>query len=349
MMNTRSENVQVPRRPEAIAAAEAGIEALKRDHVRNARRLARTDAHVVILLGLYNGASCLADQLYSFKTQTHADWSLIVSDDGSSDHGPELVRCFARAEKRREVRLVDGPRRGFAGNFLHLLDQVDAGAAFAAFSDQDDAWLPGKLEHAIKRLRDVPDGEPAVYCGRTWICSSTLRRLRASPRFRRAPSFENAIVQSIGGGNTMVLNRAAIEAVRTASRGAPDVASHDWWVYQVVSGLGGAVIYDEVPLVLYRQHGGNIIGAGDSLGATLKRLGMLLSGRFRAWNDGNFAALERLRHHMPPDRQRVLDSFDAMRNGGVILRFREAARSRIHHQTLLGNAGLALALILRRL
>lgn len=322
---------------------------LKRDHLRNVKRLARTDRHVVILLGLYNGGRCLPEQLYSFKTQSHADWSLIVSDDGSTDTGPELVRCFARSEKLRDIRMIAGPRRGFSANFLHLLKTVDPAAPFVAFSDQDDAWLPGKLETAVARLATVAPGVPAVYCGRTWVCSRTLRKLRPSPHFRRAPSFRNAVVQSIGGGNTMVLNRAAIDAVLATTHAAEDIASHDWWAYQVVSGLGGEVIYDETPYVLYRQHEANVIGAGDTFAATLRRLVMLLGGRFQSWNDGNLRGLLAMRNRMPQENRNVLDAFVRMRTGGLGQRIREAMRFRIHHQTMLGNAGLALALLLRRL
>ena len=174
--------------------------------------------HVSILLALYNGERCLPDQLHSFKCQTHQDWSLIVSDDGSDDNGPDLIRCFARADTTRDVRLISGPQQGFAMNFLELLNALDSTVPFAAFSDQDDCWLAEKLERGLEALLDVPKGVPALYCGRTWVCSSTLRKMRPSPLFRKAPHFRNAIVQSIGGGNTMLMNNAALELVKQASR-----------------------------------------------------------------------------------------------------------------------------------
>ena len=323
---------------------------LKEDHLRNAKRLARGDRHVVILLATYNGEACLPDQLYSFRAQIHADWSLIVSDDGSTDGSGDLIRCFARAERRREVQLIDGPRQGFAANFLHLLAQIDSDAPFAAFSDQDDSWLPGKLDTALAALEGVPVGVPAVYCGRTWICSPTLRKLRPSPRFRHRPSFRNAIVQSIGGGNTMMLNRAAVTLLQRAAAGLDgNVASHDWWAYQVVAGAGGEIIYDTDPQVLYRQHPGNVIGANHSLRGTFVRLKMLLEGRFGRWNEINLRALSAAAHMLTPASRETLRTFAAMRADPLHRRLVRAWRAGIFHQTRFGNAGLWLAVLLKRL
>ena len=85
-----------------------------------------------------------------------------------------------------------------------------------------------------------------------------------SPLFRRPPSFRNALVQSLAGGNTMVLNRPARDLVALASRRARFV-SHDWWAYLLVTGAGGAVHYSAKPLVRYRQHAHNLVGANTSL------------------------------------------------------------------------------------
>ena len=104
-----------------------------------------------ILLGLFDGARYLAAQLNSFARQTHPNWSLSIRDDGSRDHGPQIARAFAEAMPGHDIRITGGTHRGFARNFLTLLECVDPRAQEAAFSDQDDVWLPGKLEHALAR------------------------------------------------------------------------------------------------------------------------------------------------------------------------------------------------------
>lgn len=305
--------------------------------------------HVTVLMAMRDGARYLPDQLYSLKAQTHRNWSLIVSDDGSSDDGPALVRCFAGMMPDHDIRLVAGPRRGFAANFLSLLRHAPQDTGHVAFSDQDDAWLPGKLARALSLLDRVPPGQPAVYCGRTWICDARLRRMRPSGRHRHRPTFANAIIQSIGGGNTMVLNAAALALVRRASETVDTVASHDWWAYQIVAGCGGEIIFDDEPTVLYRQHGGNVIGAGDSLSEKLGRLRMVLRGQLRHWNDANIDALMRSRGLLTPEARRTLMGFMTARRSASGASARALRRAGIHHQTRLGTAVIFTAAMLGKL
>lgn len=322
---------------------------LRQDHLRNLKARKKNASHVVVLLALHDGEKYLSDQLYSIKNQTHNDWSLIVSDDASKDSGRALVQCFARAEKNRSVVLIDGPNAGFAANFMHLVRRAEPSSPFVAFSDQDDAWLPQKLEHGIGQLRSVENDIPAIYCGRTWICGPKLRKIRPSYQFQHQPAFSNAIVQNIGGGNTMIMNNAALRLIQKASFGVTDIPSHDWWAYQVVSGAGGQVIYDREPMVLYRQHDANVIGSAHTLIATLQRLGMVLSGQFKKWNDSNLAALNACRDVLTPENCKVLDTFGFAKTASLPVRIKTVMRSNVRHQTRLGNAGLLLATVLNRL
>jgi glycosyltransferase involved in cell wall biosynthesis len=305
--------------------------------------------HVAILLALYDGAAALPDQLESIARQSHRDWSLIVSDDGSCDGGPDIVMDFARGHTPGRVSVVRGPGAGFARNFLSLVRAAGPSVPYAALSDQDDAWLPQKLTRALSHLKALPATRPALYSGRTIICDDRLRPLRRSPAFRLPPGFANALVQSIGGGNTMVLNRAALDLVQETSGRVGDIVAHDWWIYQIVSGAGGIVLHDPEPMVLYRQHAGNLIGANDTLSASVARVGKLLGGRFRDWNDVNIAALEASRHWLTPEARQTLDLFQAARARGPRERLVALRKSGVYRQTRRGNAALWLAALLGRL
>ena len=118
---------------------------------------------------------------------------------------------------------------------MSLLSDADIVGDFFACCDQDDVWWPDKLERALQWLHTVPEHVPAVYFSRTRNVDASGNIIGCSPLFRRPPNFRNALVQSIGGGNTMVFNRAARELLVAA--GPVDVASHDWWTYLLVSGL----------------------------------------------------------------------------------------------------------------
>jgi glycosyltransferase involved in cell wall biosynthesis len=305
-------------------------------------------SHVAILMALHNGARNLDAQLSSLDEQIHDDWSLIVSDDNSTDDGPERIRRHA-AGSEHPIALIKGPNLGFAQNFLHLIAAAGPNVPYCALSDQDDVWLPGKLSQALDQLASLPEGKPALYAGRTIICDAKLKPLRPSPLFALPPSFENALVQSIGGGNTMVLNRAALDLAQETARHASGVAAHDWWLYQIISGAGGHVIYDPRPMVLYRQHGGNLIGANDTILASAVRLCQVLRGRFRTWNTANAQALHAASHWLTPDARRTLDEFHRARGGTARSRLNAVRNAGLYRQTRRGNIALALAAMIDRI
>lgn len=303
--------------------------------------------HVAILLGTRNGNRFLREQLQSYARQSHEDWSLYVSDDGSSDSTRDTVTDFASSQETR-VTLRDGPRQGFCINFMSLAQDPAVGADYFAFSDQDDVWLSDKLERALAFLDHLPSTIPTLYCSRTRLVDEERRPLGLSPLFIKAPSFQNALVQNIGGGNTMVFNAAAKKIVESIPE--TGAVSHDWWLYQIISGVGGVVIYDPEPSLEYRQHAGNILGSNAGLRARLRRLRMLLSGRMKRWNDTNIGALELLRPQLTPINQAVLDDFIAARGARPLpRRLHYFRKSGVYRQSRLAQLGLFLAVCLRKI
>lgn len=304
-------------------------------------------ARVAILMCTKNGAAFLGDQLQSIADQTHENWTLIASDDGSTDETRAILGRFIEAHHLKAA-VRSGPGKGVRENFLSLATDPAIDADYFAFSDQDDVWHRDKLRRALTWLAAVPDDVPALYCGRTELMSTDGRSYGFSPLFNRPPSFQNAIVQNLGGGNTMVFNRAAKKIVETAS--TFEVVLHDWWLYQLVSAVGGMIHYDPQPTVKYRQHLDNLIGSNQGSYARFARLHMMLSGRFRDWNNTNIAALRRVPHHLMPSKNReVLELFEKARFGSLPNRLAYLKRSGVYRQTVLGNLGLIAAVILRKI
>lgn len=305
----------------------------------------------VILLAVYNGAAHLAEQVQSCADQTCADWDMIASDDGSTDASLVILAETARRWQaaRHAVTLLDGPRRGFVRNFFHLLHHVPRAAGWAALSDQDDVWFPDKLARAQAALAALPQDRPALYCARSLICDEALRPVRVSTLFQRPTEFRNALVQSVGGGNTMVLNRAALDLVRAAVSEAEDAAAHDWWLYQIVAACGGTILRDPDPVLFYRQHGGNAIGANTSVKGRLYRLLFIMGRRFAAWNDINLRALTASAHRFTPEARQVLASYGAARQGGLWARLRALWASGVYRQSRRGTVALYIACLLNRL
>lgn len=242
-----------------------------------------------------------------------------------------------------------GPRKGFAENFRSLICRIDGEAHYVAFCDQDDIWDKDKLDRAITWLDEQGPDHPALFCSRTYLVDEKGRWIGFSPLFEKPPSFRNALVQSIAGANTMVLNKAGAAIVAEASRRAPFV-SHDWWCYLLLSGAGGAVHYSPFPSVAYRQHSGNLIGANKSWRASLDRLlALLFTSRFAEWNTINLNALERAIDLLTEDAVGVLRDFQQARTLSFAGRLRALKRSNVYRQTTGGQLALWLACTLRRL
>ncbi len=303
---------------------------------------------VTILMATCNGAANLQAQLDSFLVQTRRPGQVIVSDDGSRDGTVAILERFAAAHPGLRMRIMAGPGRGAAANFLHLLRSLPADCGPVAFADQDDVWLPDKLARGLRALGHVAPDRPALVGGRSYVCDAGLSRRRLSRLPTRAPSFRHALVQNFAGGNTMMLNAAAARLLREAAPEAGRIVMHDWWAYQIVSGAGGQVIFDRAPLVLYRQHGGNQIGANAGLPAALRRLGWLLKGRFRRWNAINLRALQASAHRLTPENRAVLGDFALMQRAGLIRRLSILRRLGLFRAGVSGRLSLWMAVLLGR-
>lgn len=313
---------------------------------RHARPASQDVPCITILLCTLNGARFLPAQLASIEQQSHKNWRLIASDDGSTDTTLTILRHFAeRVPQPVEIRT--GPRRGPCANFLSLATDPSIVGDYFAFCDQDDRWHPDKLTHAVGWLQSRPQDVSAVYCARTRLVHEAGDPYGHSPLFSKSPSFSNALVQSIAGANTMVFGRATKRLLEKA--GPADVVSHDWWTYQLVSGAGGTVHYESEVRVDYRQHVGNHIGCNRGLRAVWQRFRMVLQGGFAAWNDLNLAALHQSRHLLTRDCQELLDTYQMMRSGSLRLRLMTLLKSGVRRQTLFGNVALLTAVILKKL
>jgi glycosyltransferase involved in cell wall biosynthesis len=302
---------------------------------------------LAVLLATRNGSRFLDAQLRSVISQDWPEIDVHASDDGSTDATVSILENWAAIWTKGRFAIAPGPGAGFAGNFRHLLANAEVDADYVAFCDQDDIWLPEKTRFAAQSLAPY-DGRPALYCARTIVTDVDDREIALSTLFRRRPEFSNALVQSIGGGNTMVMNRRAFELMREAAR-RTDFVSHDWFSYLIVSGAGGTVVYSPTPHVRYRQHGSNLVGANVSFRSRLRRAQLALKGRFSGWNDINVRALTACHDMLTPDAAAKFDSFCRARGGTLPERLVNLWRSGAHRQSAIGQVSLYVAGMLGKL
>ena len=303
---------------------------------------------VVILLCTYNGARFLAEQLDSLESQTHQNWVVIASDDGSTDHTLEILQQYQAKWPAGKLTIRSGPQKGFCQNFLSLSCDPQIKADYYAFCDQDDVWLPGKLEVALTNIVANQSVDVSyLYCSRTKYVTENLKPYGMSPLFVFPPSFRNALVQCIAGGNTMVFNQPAKKLIEKV--GVVDVPSHDWWLYQIISGVEGDVFYDYEAYVLYRQHEFALVGSNNSFPAKMERVWMLLQGRFQNWNTQNISALKQISHLLVKNHQEILRMFEIMRSAALKDRFRLIEVCGLYRQTRRGTFSLLLAALIKKI
>jgi glycosyltransferase involved in cell wall biosynthesis len=290
----------------------------------------------------------LAEQLISLENQCHKNWIVFASDDGSVDATLEILRQFQAKWPPGKLTIRSGPKKSFCQNFLSLACDPSIHADYFAFCDQDDVWLPEKLSVALENIANNQKVEhPYLYCGRTKYVSEKLMPCGFSPLFIFPPSFRNALVQSIAGGNTMVFNNAAKLLLEKV--GPVDVPSHDWWMYQLVTGCYGRVFYDPIPRLLYRQHKNALVGGNTFISSKLRRTWIIILGRFKCWNQKNLSALEACENNLAPDNLDILYIFRKLRQAKLKDRIRLIEVCGIYRQTKIDTLNLYLAALINKI
>jgi len=276
-------------------------------------------------MSTWQGERLVEEQLRSILDQLPVGGRVIVRDDGSTDE--TVARIQALGDQR--ITLIRGPNVGFVRSFFTLLDTAPDDADLIMLSDQDDVWLPNKIERAAAHLAPL-QSKPALYCSRLRLVNEQLLPLGLSPTWNRPPSFRNALTENIVTGCTCAINRAALSLARQYGDPAR-IYFHDWWLYLVIAAFG-QVIVDREPTILYRQHGSNAIGMGSGIGRYVAILRFL---RKKNWVHIMYEQIENFRAvhaaRLNAADRRLLDSYfdcrrpiTAMRLLIVPVRFRQS-------------------------
>lgn len=245
---------------------------------------AATLPSVGVLLTTYNGQEFLRDQLDSLLAQTGVSVHVYAFDDDSSDETVAILREYAEANPGRFTIRVNQPNSGGTGlNVFRNLPNVRGGHDFVALADQDDVWLPGKVQRAIEALNaahaDLYFSNLLAWDGKDRIFGIVEK---ASPLRSHDHLF--------GGGSagcTYVLSMrffARLQEVlgRTDLAGVRRI-SHDWVIYFLARHYGYGVCASSDALIKYRIHAGSQYGgmSRGGLGAAVRKLRMLRGGFLR--------------------------------------------------------------------
>lgn len=239
---------------------------------------------VAVLLATFNGAKYLAEQLETILGQVGVIPTIYIRDDRSSDETAAILDSFATAYPRQVIRLADAPRRFGAAceNFFSMLIEL-AGEnhEFFSFSDQDDIWLPNKLERAIGQMKARNASGYASDLTAFSAAAQTEWVIRKSYPQR---SYDY-IFQSASAGCTYVLDAVAARLIASRIGSVDDHdwdgMSHDWLCYAVCRSHGLSWFIDRWSGIRYRQHDQNLFGAMPGIAGAGKRLALIRQGWYR--------------------------------------------------------------------
>lgn len=207
---------------------------------------------VSIVLATYNGESFLAKQLESVFKQSYSNIEIIAVDDGSSDNTLRILNEHAAMHPAMTV-YSNEHNLGFVKNFQRGCSLVTGD--LIAFCDQDDYWDTDK----IKKMVDAIGGHPMIYCDSV-LCDEALRDTgRKISDLVVCRSFNNCLQQAVFCriyGHATLIRRSLVEKAMPFL----DAIPHDWWLSYTAT-LYGEIKYLPEPLVFYRQHSANLVGA----------------------------------------------------------------------------------------
>lgn len=220
---------------------------------------------VDILMATYNGERFIVEQIESLLNQTYKNVRIFIRDDGSDDATLDKIRFFVSECQGKVVLIEDSlSRLGCSKSFMRLLDYADS--KYIMFSDQDDVWLPEKVEVTLNKMREVEGEDSSVSAlvftdlkvvdeklnlisESFWAC----QKLNANYIY----DWKKVLAQNVVTGCTIMINSAA----KSVCLPMPDLfILHDHWLAASIS-KRGRVGYLSSPTILYRQHGGNVFGA----------------------------------------------------------------------------------------
>jgi len=109
---------------------------------------------IVILMSTYNGARFLKDQIESLFLQTYTNWLLLVRDDGSTDNTVNILDNYCKMDERIVLNKNKTGNLGPKNSFSYLVGQARkyTDINYFMFCDQDDVWLPSKIELTLKHM-----------------------------------------------------------------------------------------------------------------------------------------------------------------------------------------------------
>ncbi len=299
---------------------------------------------VSILLATYNNEAYIAPLLDSLFAQTYKDFTLFVRDDCSADRTAEIIRSYK--DERIRILPSDAPSGSAQNNFFRLLAACDSD--YILFCDADDVWLPDKIEKTLvcMRAQEQKYGKTCpilihtdlsvVDANLQGIAPSLFHYEKLSPARNE---LHQMLVQNNVTGCTVMINAALHRFVPDQP---PHSVMHDWWLALVAAAFGEIAVVDE-PLVQYRQHGGNEVGAYNASDLALAAKKLSRVGRMRQIYSDMYAQAgcfaKTFRDYLSPQQLAQCTAYAAMADRSKLGKWATIVKNKFYKNTFLRNVG----------
>ncbi|MDX1919135.1 MAG: glycosyltransferase family 2 protein [Candidatus Caenarcaniphilales bacterium] len=254
------------------------------------RKQLNSEPLIAIAMATYNPSKeFLIKQLESLKNQTYKNWFCVIVDDCSQPESFEEIQKLIQNDNR--FKLYQNEKNlGAYLTFEQGLLKIPEGTQFITFCDQDDVWLPNKLEILSKKLIDNP---------KAYLVHSDLETINENDKTIQKSCWdfekrsvdkirtEFLILRNLVTGCSMMFRKEILnQALPFPSIEEPNnkFILHDLWITLCCSVLGPIEFFRE-PLVLYRQHSNNVVGSAGRQSPFIKILKAITnSGGFKTVN-----------------------------------------------------------------
>lgn len=214
----------------------------------------KLDGLVSVAMATYNGEKYLRKQLDSIFNQTYNNIEVVVTDDCSCDATVKILEEYSKVYNLKYY--VNDKNLGYCKNFERALSLCNG--EFIALSDQDDIWLPEKISVLVEEI-----GENDLVCSNAVLINndgdviSNSFKDYAKHRIIDDNSIYSASERSFITGCTALFRKTLLEKALPVPN---SVKHHDLWL-GIIAMWEKGVKYVETPLIEYRQHGNNQVGA----------------------------------------------------------------------------------------
>ena len=210
---------------------------------------------ISVALAAYKGEQYIAEQIESILCQLGENDEIVVSDDFPKGKTKNIILNLASKDKR--IRYIEGKGEGVVKNFENALRNCTGDIIF--LSDQDDIWLPKKVENVVK---EIENGASLVLHDAA-VTDAALNITDRSYFLSHGSnaSFVGNIVKNSFVGCCMAFTKELMLETLPFPKELP---MNDWWIALVALKNKHKIVLLREPLILWRRHGGNVTGGKTS-------------------------------------------------------------------------------------